>query len=697
MKLAMIRLLCLLSSAAESAKLGSEKPSAAFLQQLSEASITSHHRLLLEQVQNVASQNERGKEFKDRMESYATMQDQILHFATQENVPPHGSDVYKFVTEVQQLVDKTMKHAIIEQFKADTEVTERAHASFQQCDLDLRKTLVKVDPIRDGGVGADGEDHPGLKRTAVEHLTCRTRQNEQKLVYDKCIDVLDLLEEQRNASCINFTTRYKNPGAYSTGAWSDSCISRQTPYRTEEPDQILGLDLGPVDVEGYLMEMFDYFTNKERDYVYAKELCENRTRLVKEKQTECESEFSKHGEISDECDDMQRDLDQNSCEQATDRHDACLEYDRCYVKSEEDENFKGHEYCGDHGQEVMLQLEADTLIKIDCLLDALKDQEFPGRRAKVEGCLNATHPRPKNALCGKGQCASPTGQCFLVDGVDYCLDDSGNCTKNCDIEARISIPDSLTFRLCRLRHPARFSDDSKECGSYRSPMNDEDMSGTFPYVVKYFRGPNFWPLKGSPDDTTDDNNAPPTNLAKCKSQCCKRPPPDPKIPDSHNHLVPFGVDLAVVKATPMEPLKSVFLPSGRLNVEALPKELEDQVVKDSIFHHMPKCGYCGSYHPAGHEEMIYCAYCIGSCCDPPGVTDCVNKHPGEAKTCENKEKDGTVALLAMQKPQVSLASMATFKSSVSQTKHGSGKWRAIMARTRRKNQARMRRAEAELA
>jgi len=647
MKLAMIRLLCLLSSAAESAKLGSEKPSAAFLQQLSEASITSHHRLLLEQVQNVASQNERGKEFKDRMESYATMQDQILHFATQENVPPHGSDVYKFVTEVQQLVDKTMKHAIIEQFKADTEVTERAHASFLECQKELNTTLIKVDPIRDGGTSPDGQEHPGLTRTAVSHLSCRTRQNEQKLVYDTCMDVLDLLEEQRNASCVNWTSRYKNPGVYSTGAWSQTCLIRQKPYRTEEPDPNELVDLGPVDVEGYLMEMFDFYSQNGRDYEYAKELCENNTRLVKEKQLECEMGFGKHGELSDECDDIQSDLDQNSCEQATDRHAACLEYDRCYIKSEEDEDIKAHEFCGSHGQEVMLQLEADTLAKIDCLLDALKDQEFPGRKSKVDDCLSATHPRAQDGSA-----------------------------------AAISLPESLTFRLCRLRHPARFSDDSKECGNYRSPMNDEDMSGTFPYVVKYFRGPNFWPLKGSPDDGTDEDNAEPTNLKKCTAQCCRHPPPDPKIPKSHFHLVPVGVDLAVVKA---EPLRSVFLPSGRLNVEELPGDLMQEVTDAAIFHHMPKCGYCGSFNRSGHQDMIDCAYCIGECCDPPGLSDCVDEHPGEVKTCQNKDKDGTaVSLLAMQTPQVSLPSIKNFKSSVTQTKHGSGKWRKIIARTRQK-------------
>jgi len=672
MKLAMLVCLslCLLPSVA-GRKLGSEKP-AVFLQeeQLNEETIASHQRLLLEQVQKMASRSELGQEFKERMQEYGKLQDQILHFALEESsaverpkVKPvdhhgQGSDQYKYVDQVKELVETTMTAAIKQQYKADNETTERAVQSFEECHEQLQATLVIVNPIRDGGKGPDDKVYDGLKKLGYEHLACRARQNDQKLTYDKCRDVVDKLEIQRNASCEgNWTLRYKNPGPYSTGAWDSTCQVREVPYRTSEPDPVTGVDLGPVDVEGYLMEMFDYFNQKEEDYKYAKAKCENLTAMVANQQKTCEAEFTKHGEILTECDEAQAKLDEESCSQASQRHEACLAYDRCYVKAEETADISGHEYCGEHGQEAMLQLEADTLAKINCLLDALKLTDMPTRKNTINECLAVK--------------------------------------TNYDTTFR----DSLTFRLCRLRHPQRDSDDSKECGFYRSPLNDEDMSATPAYVVKYFRGQNFWPLRGSPDDATDEDNAPLTDLKKCVSMCCRRPPPMPTIPKSKHVPLHFGeamIGAAITGAGQLPRVKSLFLPSGLLRVDGLPRELEFQVEAEALFKHMPLCGYCGSESISGHDQMVECAYCIGECCDPPGSNACVSQNPGKDKTCVSKGEHGTI-LVAMQKPEVSFASMRNFKSRATQIgQQSSQKWRQILARTRRRNRARLNKAGAEL-
>lgn len=588
------------------------------------------------------------KEHRTRMDSYKNLKQTITKLGNQAH-PGNGASLAVYVDSVKSLLNTSMIQAINSQFQADDEILKRGVKSFPLCDTILEKALEPSNAVRDGK-----GSYQGLAKLKVKHNDCRGRQEEKKIQYDMCNDQKENEQQLMTASCDqNFTKFYQKAGATTTGQWGATCDTKQSTYQQNAPADIPLIhhpSIGTVDVEGYLIEQFDYFSTMVSDYKYAEKLCYNRTRTLEDTKKRCEKLFQEHGDITAECDNSQDTLDAESCSQAEQRHRACLAYDRCHDKAVSDMASLKHDFCLEGGQEDMLKSEAKAIAQVDCMLDALRLYSYDSRMDRLASCIADVNGTWDASLMAK-----------------------------------------LDFKECDYENSAKKSADLTVCASHTNPMNDNDMSGTPGYIAKYYSGPptspNGYPLPGSKDDDTDTDNAPKTDVKECVSTCCKHPPVDgwEKVEDK---TVAATLTEAKTPAT-------VRLASGTFSISQLPENLRSQVDIENL----PPCGFCGTETINGAEKLVKCFSCWGKCCDPAGVTACAEKNKGKATTCKD---ESTVSLLSLSSGlaagSVTSHHVKVFSASVTATRRTeepiskSKKWQNLLSRARRQIAARLRRA-----
>eukprot|EP00913_Durusdinium_trenchii_P035395 g33123.t1 len=222
----------------------------------------------------------------------------------------------------------------------------------------------------------------------------------------------------------------------------------------------------------------------------------------------------------------------------------------------------------------MLKQEAKAIAQVACMLDSLKIDSFDSRKTRLAECV-----KDDGAWDG-------------------------------------SFMETLDFKECDFVDPVKTSSDLEICASHTSPMNDDDLPGSPGYIAKYYTGPagTGYPLPGSPDDTTDMDNAPKTDVKEpepgfeepffltrqqrqqeCVTTCCTHPPLNGW--ETEKAEEDSAKPATTTTTTPPTVLD---LPSGKISLEHLPPHLRKQVDTKNL----PTCGFCGSELVNGQGQPL---------------------------------------------------------------------------------------------
>lgn len=305
----------------------------------------------------------------------SAMEDSLMALLDSEsgNTP----ELATFVASIKQLINSQMKPKIQANRDGMQATIQRSFDGIAGCAGGMHKTQASISAT--GGK---------VSELAASHKQCRQTQSTMATDSQSCQSQLTTLATVRTAACNSFSDFQSTSAATCTKNGGES-------YRD------------------YAVRLQSYFTAQVAAFDQKKKACDDATSAHNAQQALCSQRANSLASQKSTCDQLQDQMDVQSCSIVSATKDMCAANDACYTSAVASYN---GQVAIVKPQEAGVKTEMEAVLRLNCLADTFAAEDG-GRAAAITACRNKDYSQEVAPLSINYPAVPSKTSCAVADGL----------------------------------------------------------------------------------------------------------------------------------------------------------------------------------------------------------------------------------------------------------------------------------------